>query len=62
MLVITRRKDESIIIGNNIKITFLKNKNNKLCFGIDAPRSIPVNRKENNTTQKFFDQPFDSDK
>ena len=46
MLALTRKKGESIIIGDNIEITVLSITGDAVKLGIDAPRSIPVNRKE----------------
>lgn len=46
MLVLSRRKDESIIIGDNIEITIVDIRGNKVRLGINAPRSVSVHRKE----------------
>lgn len=46
MLVLTRKDDESIIIGNNIEIKILKSENGKVRVGIEAPQNIEINRKE----------------
>jgi carbon storage regulator len=49
MLVLTRYVGESIIIGTEeekIIITVLANKHNQLKIGIEAPKSVPVNREE----------------
>lgn len=46
MLVLTRKRDESIIIGDNIKITVVEIRGDQVKLGIDAPRSIPVHREE----------------
>jgi len=46
MLALTRKKGESIIIGDNIEITILSIIGDSVKIGIEAPRSIPVNRKE----------------
>lgn len=46
MLVLSRRKDESIVIGENIEITVIGFSGNQVRLGIKAPRAIPVNRKE----------------
>jgi carbon storage regulator len=46
MLVLTRKKDQSIVIGDDIKITIVDIRGDKVRLGIDAPRSVPVHRKE----------------
>jgi carbon storage regulator len=46
MLVITRRSEESIFIGDDIKITILGTKNGQTRVGIDAPKNIPIYREE----------------
>jgi carbon storage regulator len=46
MLILTRKSDESIIIGNNIEIKVLKVQGNQVHIGIDAPRDISVYRQE----------------
>jgi len=46
MLALTRKKGESIIIGDNITITVLSTSGDSVKIGIAAPRHIPVNRKE----------------
>jgi len=46
MLALTRKKGESIIIGDEITITVLSVSGESVKIGIDAPRHIPVNRQE----------------
>ena len=46
MLALTRKKGESIIIGDNIEVVVLSVQGDMVKIGIEAPRSIPVNRKE----------------
>ncbi len=46
MLILTRRISESIMIGDQIKITVLSVKGNQVRLGIDAPKETPVHRKE----------------
>ena len=46
MLVLTRYRDESIIIGDNIKITIVEVRGDKVRVGIDAPAEISVHREE----------------
>jgi carbon storage regulator len=46
MLVLSRQRDESIIIGDNIVITIVDIRGDKVRLGIEAPREIPVHRQE----------------
>lgn len=46
MLVLTRKQNQEILIGDNIKITVLRVKGNTIRLGIDAPRDINVVRGE----------------
>jgi carbon storage regulator len=46
MLVLTRRSEESIVIGGNIVVTILGVEGEKVKLGIDAPREISVLRRE----------------
>jgi carbon storage regulator len=46
MLVLTRKKDESILIGNDIEIRINKVDGDGVRLGIIAPRQVPVYRKE----------------
>ena len=46
MLVLSRQKDESIIIGDDIEVTIVDVRGDKVRLGINAPRSISVHRKE----------------
>lgn len=46
MLVITRKKGESILIGDNIEITVTKVEDGSVKLSIDAPREITILRKE----------------
>lgn len=46
MLVLTRKRNESIILGNNIEITVLDIDGDKIKIGIEAPMSISILRKE----------------
>ena len=46
MLALTRKINESIMIGNNIEITILEIRGDQVKIGINAPKSIPVYRKE----------------
>ncbi len=46
MLVLSRQRNESIIIGDNIIITVVDIRGDKVRLGIEAPSEIPVHRKE----------------
>lgn len=46
MLVLSRQRDESIIIGDNVVITIVDVRGDKVKLGIDAPREISVHRRE----------------
>ena len=46
MLILTRRISESVIIGDDVKITVLGIKGNQVRLGIDAPKDISVHREE----------------
>lgn len=46
MLVLSRQKDESIVIGDNVEITIVDVRGDKVRLGINAPREISVHRKE----------------
>jgi carbon storage regulator len=46
MLVLTRKSNQSIMIGDEIEISVLAIMGEKVRIGIDAPRKVPVFRKE----------------
>jgi carbon storage regulator len=46
MLVLSRQKDESIMVGDEVEITIVDVRGDKVRLGISAPRSIAVHRKE----------------
>lgn len=46
MLILTRNRNQSIIIGDDIIITVLGVKGNQVRFGIDAPKEVSVHREE----------------
>lgn len=46
MLVLSRKKDEQIIIGKDIVVTIVDIRGDKVRLGISAPSNVPVHRKE----------------
>ena len=46
MLILTRRVDESLVIGDNVTVTILGVKGNQVRIGVDAPRDVAVHREE----------------
>ena len=46
MLILTRKKNEAIMIGENVEIKVLEVKDGQVRVGIDAPREISIFRKE----------------
>ena len=46
MLVLSRGEDEVIVIGDNIRVTVIEIRGDKVRIGIDAPRDVPVHREE----------------
>jgi len=46
MLVLSRQRDESIMIGDNVEIIIVDVRGDKVRLGITAPKDIPVHRRE----------------
>jgi len=46
MLVLSRQRDETIMIGDDIEITIVDIRSDKVRLGITAPATMPVHRKE----------------
>jgi len=46
MLVLSRKKNESVLVGENIVVTVLKIEGDKIRLGIDAPADVEIDRSE----------------
>jgi len=46
MLILTRRVDERLVIGDDVTITVLAVKGRQVRIGIEAPQEVPVHREE----------------
>ncbi|MDX2417702.1 MAG: carbon storage regulator CsrA [Xanthomonadales bacterium] len=46
MLILTRRVDEKLRIGDDVTVTVISVKGHQVRFGIEAPRDVTVNREE----------------
>lgn len=46
MLVLSRQRDETIVIGDNIEVTVVDIRGDKVRLGINAPKTVSVHRKE----------------
>ncbi len=46
MLALSRKKNEALVINNNVEITILDIKGDQVKIGIEAPKEVPVYRKE----------------
>ena len=46
MLVLSRQKDESIVIGDNIEVIIVDVRGDKVRLGINAPKDVTVHRRE----------------
>ncbi len=46
MLALSRKKNEALVINNNIEITVLEIKGEQVKLGISAPKNVPIYRKE----------------
>ncbi len=46
MLALSRKKDEAIVINDDIEITVIEIKGDQVKLGISAPKSVPIYRKE----------------
>jgi len=46
MLVLSRKKDESIMIGNDIKLMIIEIRGDKVRIGVEAPKDVIIHREE----------------
>ena len=46
MLVLSRKKNESIVINDNIVVTVIEIRGDKVRLGFDAPKDVPIHRRE----------------
>ncbi|MDR0391839.1 MAG: carbon storage regulator CsrA [Planctomycetaceae bacterium] len=46
MLVLSRKKNESVVINDNITVVVVDVRGDKVRLGIEAPKNVPVHRKE----------------
>ncbi|WP_027630255.1 carbon storage regulator CsrA [Ruminiclostridium cellobioparum] len=46
MLVLSRKKDQGIIIGENIELTIIEIQGDQVRIGIKAPKNVPIYREE----------------
>ncbi len=46
MLVLSRKKNESIVINDDIKVVVVEIRGDKVRLGVEAPKEVPVHRRE----------------
>ncbi len=46
MLILSRKTDESIVVNENVKIVVLKVQGGRVRLGIEAPKEVPIQRRE----------------
>ena len=46
MLILTRKLGESVILGDNIKLTVVEISKNQIKFGVEAPKNVIIHREE----------------
>ncbi len=61
MLVVTRKRGESIVIGDDVRITVVEIRGDKIRLGINAPKTTPVHRKEVYDVIKKLDSQADGE-
>ena len=68
MLILSRKKNESIVINNDVTIVVVEIRGDKVRLGVEAPKEVPVHRREvydaikkaeedSSSLRKFFDSP-----
>ena len=60
MLILTRTKDETIMIGDDIKIMVVDIRGDKVRLGITAPSNVPVHRQEVYDSIKRGEEKYES--
>ena len=59
MLILTRRVGETLVIGDNVRVTVLGVRGHQVRIGVDAPKDISVHREE--IYQRIKDEGIDED-
>jgi carbon storage regulator len=62
MLVLSRKTNQSIVIGENIVVTVVEVRRDKVRLGIEAPKEVPVHRNEIQKRIKSSEAPGPSDR
>ena len=58
MIVISRKKNESLVINNNIVITVIEIRGDKVRLGVESPKEVPVHRQEvYEAIKRYSEQP-----
>ncbi len=57
MLVLTRKRNETIVLNGNIEVTVIEIRGDKVRLGIEAPKEVPVFRKEIHDIKKNDEKP-----
>ena len=61
MLVLSRKKNESIVIDDRIKIVVVEIRGDKVRLGVEAPKEVPVHRQEVYEAIKRAEMPNQAD-
>ena len=54
MLVLSRKKNESIVINNDITIVVVEIRGDKVRLGVEAPKEVPVHRAKATSSARLF--------